>query len=45
MWLDTQFEEPERESFVKLDMIGDFIEGTGAGVAKSSTRSRQTLRT
>jgi hypothetical protein len=30
-WIDTQFKEPERRDFAKLDMIGDALEGIFAG--------------
>lgn len=30
-WRETQFEEPERVQFAKLDLIGDNIEGVFAG--------------
>jgi hypothetical protein len=30
-WIDTQFKEPERRDFAKLDMIGDSLEGIFAG--------------
>lgn len=30
-WVDTNFEEPERIQFAKLDLIGDVLEGIFAG--------------
>jgi hypothetical protein len=30
-WIDTQFKEPERVNFAKLDMIGDSLEGIFVG--------------